>query len=427
MIDKLECDYGICKHEVFQDNKCIFHCDKEDNEKWGKPTKYVKKFWEELLIHIKKEEEDSTKDAILLTHYRFPCSPSNINQININKDLNIQSCIFLYKMTFLRVNFLKDVSFFKNKFLKKFGFNSCEIHQKLIFNWQNNDEEEKKEEDYSFKGLIFDGCEFIENANIEFFNADINQLVFLNNTNNAKKFLLTNVSIHEELYLKSMSLKEFDFNNVDLSKAMCNFQHLSFDGVVFSKIKWGKNLQTRFYIDDKKVKKADREIARQIKHTYDTQGDKINANKFHALEKALYKDELEEVNDASLQDKIIFNIENIVSQHGQNFLLPLFWIFFFGSMFTFFKSLDLENSFLLIIPIVFITIYNIDFDKLYYKICFYSLSAIMILYVLYFKLDCFFEMIDITKGSEPIDFIFKILFLFLSYQLVMVVRKDTRR
>jgi len=76
---------------------------------------------------------------------------------------------------------------------------------------------------------------------------------------------------------------------------------------------------------------------------------------------------------------------------------------------------------------VFIMIYNIDFDKLYYKICFYSLSAIMILYILYLKSDCFFEMIDITKGSEPIDFIFKILFLFLSYQFVMAVRKDTKR
>lgn len=410
MIDKLECDYGICKHEVFQDKKCIFHCDKEDNEKWGKPTKYVDEFWEALFIHIKKEEEDSTKEAILLTHYKFPYSLSDRPQININKRMEFYCCIFLY-----------DITFDANSFSGKLNFSYCQIQNIFLL------KQKTKDERFLFKDLEFSNCKFTENSDIVLKNLDINKLKISNNINNTQRFLLTNVTINKELHLQSMFLKAFYFHNFDLTNTKCYFQHLYFDDVVFNKINWGKNLQTRFYDEKNEVNKADREIARQIKYTYDTQGDKINANKFHALEKALYKAELQKDNDASQQEKIIFNIENIVSEHGQNFLLPLFWIFFFGSIFTLFKSLDLKNGFLLIIPMVFIMIYNIDFDKLYYKICFYSLSAIMILYILYLKSDCFFEMIDITKGSEPIDFIFKILFLFLSYQFVMAVRKDTKR
>lgn len=191
---------------------------------------------------------------------------------------------------------------------------------------------------------------------------------------------------------------------------------------------------------------CNRDIFRLLKLVNDKQGNYIEANKFYSAEMEAYKDEINnDKSSESKKDKFIFGINYLISDFSRDWVLPLIWYFVFGFLFSFIYYLDLTifkhqgfiSSFLLFLSIIF---FVLDFKK------FNSFRKTLKILLLTSGLNYF---MNVTKASfeklflfiNPLNtsglednkprliwwILFRIISVFIIYQFIISLRRQTRR
>ena len=162
-----------------------------------------------------------------------------------------------------------------------------------------------------------------------------------------------------------------------------------------------KNKDNEYIGNPKDIKVANRETARIIKNFYDTSNNIIEANRFYKLEMREREKEIKIYKQPF--SWLVFKFHWLSSNHSQNWLFPILWIFIISYLVTSVK-----------------TSYGI-------------LETILYNFFIYGVLDKMANVINpfsiMTKG-ETLTFnmlFLKVIIAYLMYQFIVSVRQNTRR
>ncbi len=261
--------------------------------------------------------------------------------------------------------FEKDFTAYKAKIdrikIKNVDFESLSEFNDVIF--QN--EFDLKE--ISYKGFtLFDNCIFNTKAKLEY-------VIF-------EKF----TSFRNSIFYKGLNL---DFTSAD--------KEINFFGI--------KGLE-----NNKSKEETSQETYRIIKYNFEKIGNKIEANKYHALELDQKRRELEKNKWNNKKDYLVFKLHSWSSEHSTNWSLALLWIFAVGFLTVFSLHLDIAK--------------DLFFQPNHFKI-----EYIGKMFSQFFKFIYIGNMDDILKNNSFIFLLNKMLLGYLYYQFLISVRKDTRK
>ena len=384
----------------------------------------------------------NTRVSFQNCQYLQPWIISKIQQLNDASCILFKNCKFQDDIIFNFDN-MNNIDFFI--------FNNCDFNKKLCFKniqfnqsiFKNTNENEK----ISLQQLSINNCQFSEKF-------ILNNLIAINlsiqNSEFAKKFELKNTYIKHVEFVNTNFHHTFDCYNSNYSTFFCSkciFDNFAgFESCEFSKgIKSqesnsipcfeyvtflsfvnfrnssfynGLNLDLinlsgdanflNIYVD---FTNTTHETYRIIKYSFDKVGDHVEANKFFTNEMKKYKAQLFNDPKADKQERIIFWLNEKMSNFGQSYLRPLIWMFVFSSFYGMilygykenwiasnFPTLSLYlNNFL--IPLNFIAKNVMPFKG--------------------------FE--ELKQGMEFISLIFTAIFASLTWQFIVAVKRHTRR
>ncbi|MCK4654751.1 MAG: pentapeptide repeat-containing protein [Candidatus Cloacimonetes bacterium] len=467
------CSVTGCNREVFEKGKCIFHCDKDDwfdeieiyGEKkrdWSRSREKVDHFWFEIRDKIMS---NNNTDEYLFEGFIFPefekdfdfAKIKNFNKIDkelvFDKKANFKDSIFLDVAYFSDITFQNEVNFCDSEFQDRAHFFNSKFQNKAFFGFSiyNNDVLFSKstfenkvsfehstfqnkfefvnsvfQNEVSFWGSIFQGkvsffdasdkkytkgilkfhsTKFEEKSSLDVRDCDVKSIIIVNLINYSNFLRLTNINVLDNFILVNINLTKFEFHNLNLIKCKTAIENVSFISssgfAVFNGVKWGDISKT---FD----KTTDRDTFRQLKYVNEKQGNIIEANKFYSAEMKAYKEELKDKkNKHRWQDRVIFWLNEKVSNFSQNWLKPLGWFFLIG----------------------FIAFVFSNFSKI---ISYLNDTSKITLTTLWNAINQFFKYLNPFNTSagewNPVIWlVFKALSIFIIYQFIISLRRQTRR
>lgn len=479
------CIIKNCQLDIYNDVRCILHSDKKDKD----VDKFWEQIQDDLYSKYKckqgQEEIDSfdiqynsvvfpkfQKDYLYdphdstlevsnfyFKHYKILedgcCSKDEESESYTNKlieecNIRFNNCTFLDKVNLERYNFKESIIFHNCIFEKK-------ICLKDIFNAY----------------VEFRDCDF-KNNELNLYDKNFNETFILVDCKNIKKINVTN-SVFEKgtSFLKSSFMDTVFFNTrfKDIAvfvestfEKSVDFKYTFFEKNVFFKnaiFEKKLNLENSIikeeanflHIKQKNGKElkleniSNRETARIIKNSFEKQNNIIEANKYYALEMEKKTEELK--NEKNTIEKFIFNIHGLSSNHSQDPLRAFFWIIILGiisATIDFFSMIHFGRyihgqpymivGLIVFVPLLFCII-NIIKDKnfvLSFLILFLMLSSYCLItkdfYTfcsLFTKTINPFSMMFSNDSINLIQLIFKAIFAYLYYQLIVSIRQNTRR
>ena len=371
------------------DKKCILHCQKDDwyevednnRKSWKKSKDKILFFWKILDKYLRRSKENCYLENII-----FPIFYIETNftyKHVIKKNITILNCRFLDGMKFQHTTFEGNLTLLSLNSKDEFVFDYCNFNKEVYceLNHKEITSFEAKNID-----LTFENCKFNENflmyeldfsdCSLSFENTMFNNLVDFHNTT---------------------------FGNVNFTNTRFN------DFAVFTDCIFHKPLNLRNtifkgeanFLDIKFTQLSNQETSRLIKHQFEKLNNKIEANKYHALEMEQHRrNNFESLKNSFLFDKEI-SFENILnstiscfhwlsSNHSSNWVYPLLWIF----------------------AISFITTWSLGFE---------------------ITINNSFKYINILSKIEDFNSSYiamtlnKVSLGYLYYQFLTAVRKDTRK
>ncbi|MDZ7820019.1 MAG: pentapeptide repeat-containing protein [Aliarcobacter sp.] len=184
---------------------------------------------------------------------------------------------------------------------------------------------------------------------------------------------------------------------------------------------------------------ANRETARVIKNFYDNSNNIIEANRFYKLEMEKREEELKKDIKSNLWEWLIFKFHEISSNHSQDWLLSLFWIFIISFGVEVFKKIEvIYYSLAIILPLIFILfIFEFKSNKTVFNVLLIGIG--LFFYILYgyvtkdYKLYCFSNNLNpfsIMTGVDKLnilELLYKVIIAYLLYQFIISIRQNTRR
>jgi len=483
-------------------NECILHSKKSKNSR-----EITDAFADALLSYIEKNKPYDHQGNLILVDIVFPNfrlgdEGDFTKKLNSGINIEFRNCTFYGKFLgfknfnccFFNCTFLNDISIsnmfnFNNTFL----FVECVFEERINFlgsrmdsNLFNNCTFKKgiDGDEIYFRGIIFNKIKFFEgelrfnsstiekrlimdNSDLKIEKLDLNETIFKNKVKlqflNISNAYLNNTNFESlaDFYgttFKNIEIKRLKFKDMAVFtettfKNNLDFKYVKFfDESIFREmeIKGNLNLRETSFRNkksflDAKINVKNRETARIIKDSFEQQNNIIEANRFYALEMKEREKELSWKND--FFEKLIFSFHGLSSNHSQNWLLPIFWIVFFGLLNSYFQPLNfytmnhvdvLYKEFfigLLVSLTTFVFLLSLIQHKIYYN---YVSSFFIILFAyLVFTNDIYFSDFAnsvnpfsiMTKGEE-LSFgilIYKIIIAYLIYQLIISIRQNTRR
>lgn len=160
--------------------------------------------------------------------------------------------------------------------------------------------------------------------------------------------------------------------------------------------------------NNESIENTSQETYRIIKYNFEKIGNKIESNKYHALELDKKRKELEKNRWNNKKDYLVFKLHSWSSEHSTNWSLALLWIFSVGFLTVFFLHLDIAK--------------DLFFHPNHFKI-----EYIGKIFNQLFKFIYIGNMDDILKNNSFILLLNKVLLGYLYYQFLISVRKDTRK
>lgn len=362
--------------------------------------------------------------------------------------------------------------------LNSLRFNDCII--KEVFSLANSS-------DVYYKNLVFRNCTFERefslylDSNLEMNNI---RLIYCNfksefiiKVKKIKLLQIENTTFTANVNLGSNIIEIFDLKSSNFTKN-CNFYNTSFvkyndfrfttfnQSVNFSKAKFN-NIDfgdTNFlsFVDFSEIKNIEneqiecekienRKTARILKSKLDESNNIIESNYFYSIEMKKREKELEEDirEGKNFFEWLVFKIHGLSSNHSQDWLLALFWIFIVGFIASYYDFNLIQNSedkyihynlssIFKTIGLIFIILFIDRLCKIkdkFININYFIISS----YLIYiyatedYLLSLFSQTINpfsVMKTNDPINGIqlfFKIIIAYLIYQLIISIRQNTRR
>jgi uncharacterized protein YjbI with pentapeptide repeats len=458
-----KCSQKNCDLEVFENKKCVFHCDKSE---WKRKSdfiiseydleaeiiyfwdeKKVNYFWFEFKKFIEIEIDLSKEDIYYrFSAFEFPELKKDIfDGYTFRTDLVFtNSCIFEGNIEFFNVIFKKEVYFDDCKIKGNINLGKSIFEGRFTFNNMKNIKEG------SFRFAKFEKkVEFKETdcKEIDFYNVTFKDLVDFYNSNfmgktNFERTTFKNISVLTKVIFKD----DIDFKYTTFEK-LAQFEETIFEKklnlentIIKDKINF---LKTKTLNNEnlKPENIANRETARIIKDSFEQQNNIIEANKFYALEMKEREKELSFLKEPF--EWLVFKIHGISSNHSQDWILALFWILNITfSLFITEKSIEIFSfNLIAFIPLISMIILGITvaiFDNHTIRTIFLFILSFMnfgIFKIISEKhsLDCVSDKINpfsIMTELSKLDFstmIYKITIAYLIYQLIISIRQNTRR
>lgn len=299
-----------------------------------------------------KIEKEFNKNIIIL-----------FENVNIEKgSINIIENMKIKQVEFIKCK-VKKIDFLLNKEIKNLiirsdcKINTFKLHQSSI-----------EEYIYIDSGCTFEKIDFgLSKFNGKtVFGLNVGELglkdtIFNKSIKFQGKSKIGKIDFENSLFEEVMVFKDIEFKEkVDFKNAMfekkvlfdntylndtINLENCIFkDEVNFINLKSKKNSNS--------IDVENRETARIIKYSFDKIGNIIEANKYYAFEIKKTKKELYATFNSSNKkqtflDLLVFIVHGIFSNHSQNYLLVIFWIFIVGSVTAFWinQSLHIDEIF----------------------------------------------------------------------------------
>ncbi|GAB6077046.1 hypothetical protein [Desulfurobacterium crinifex] len=393
---------------------------------------------------------------------------------------------FGVEVSFREVEFLKDVEFKSISFSKRVDFSEAKFHSSVTFERvtfvdgallvKTLLKEEAKFSDISFERGLF----VLSPVN------SISSLIFHDfKILEHSKFYISNLRFKEKensvvsLEIKNSILDGLKFVDCDFSHGEMEIENSSLTDVEFINIDWGEISEKRISRElfEKSPEKA-RDVYRQLKLALDNQKDYISANEFYSLEMKAYEKVLRR-RLLPLQKKLVFLIHKFASDFGQSWLKPLVLLilltvgemgvqldssFFCAEFLYFLKSYILIALFLSLLLMIFEEWKNFSAFKEQFSVfltwllyvCLWGISVIFALSgFIVFKesLPCFsfnpeswqlslkvflegfaqtLNIFNFFKSSQVpsekfLHTIYSIVVTFLTYQMIVAIRRQVRR
>lgn len=281
--------------------------------------------------------------------------------------------------------FINNLIIVNCKFIENF-----KLHNAIVSKFELEDVDFEKNADF-YKSTFLEGVletdvnENTLNGEIGFISINFMSLALFGDTEFHKKVIFRYVTFKGHNHFKSAKLHQgldLEYTNIQ--------QEINFYGIKI--------------LDEVSTSQ---ETYRIIKHNFEKLGNKIEANKYHALELGQRKKELEKNKWDNLSDYIVFKAHDISSKHSTSWVRALFWIVF----------------------VSFFTIFLVHFDIV--KDLLFNSYKFKIEYITKFWQE-FWKYVYIGNmgkfNEQPfIFFLNKVLLGYLYYQFLMAVRKDTRK
>lgn len=205
-----KCSHQFCTYEIYENDKCIFHCEKtnqngwitESDDKYSKINNKIEKFWQ---IFIKESSNLSTKSDIIIPFYHTNLvEAGELVDIRDIEELKFRNCTFVDDFNLIGKNKeqkLKNLIFVNIKSLKLFFIRDLylEFFSLLNISFQENP---------SFQNMV------IENG------AELMNLKSLNN--NKTSINLNNIESNN----KAFAIWKTNCKNIEFSIECCTFSYL---------------------------------------------------------------------------------------------------------------------------------------------------------------------------------------------------------
>jgi hypothetical protein len=292
-------------------------------------------------------------------------------------------------------------------------------------------------------------CEFQEKFILNNFNKVIERIsikksIFKSKFTIINNYFIKHVSIYDSNFINIFDIHSTKFNNFFVYKSIfedyIGFEQCTFGfGVRSEKSKTTKFMYTTFKsianfryttfnngldietvnfkevpnffntsIEDNIINKnTNRETFRIIKNSFDKVGNSIEANRFFALEMQKYKDELKDSDDK--HGLFIFNWSDRLSSFGQNYKKPIYWLFGLILVLACLTKGHDSNLMYKIHP--YFSEYFEPFSKF--------LNGIAKSFLPFKK--------SLIEGMEFISLLFYIIFMILIWQIIVAVKRHTKR
>lgn len=383
----MKCHIHDCPDTVYENDLCIFHCQKDDwfdivdgKKDWSKSQVKIDLFW--AMLQAKFDSDDYVYGGYIFPKAKADSLFSSDRSKEFNADVTLDKtvfhdhiifnmCNFKERVLFHRTIFLGDVTFssglfnwfdasniFLNGSLTLHGvtfekqawftlFLSNKIKIDIIgikilgdFEFSIFDNPVQQIFEHMSELVRFKDYKPIKNPPLEnfhftgevkdkvsckfsFADSKIDQVLISNH--NSGLFVCEQFSIQKILILDHfINFGKALFANVNIENVeKISIRSAVFGDTFFENVKWGHNPNF----------KCDRDIFRQLKNAYDKQANYIEANKFYALEMESYSKELNEKKSKNWKENAeycLFLVGKYISNHGQNWLLALGWIVLFS-------------------------------------------------------------------------------------------------
>jgi len=389
--------------------------------------------------------------------------PNNKREMPINENsINFENCTFS-KLTIKSTSEEVQKIDIINGTIDELTIIDCDIHGKFYINKQYD----KNENNINIIKLVIKDTVFHENFKLH--NANVTE-VTIEDTDFKKhadffkstfdKGTLEN-NISEKTKKDGIVFKAINFKGLALFgdtefKEKLIFKYVTFESFShFRKAKLKKGLDLDYsniqqemnFFDVQELNNQEaknntsQETFRIIKHNFEKIGNKIEANKYHALELERKQNTLESEKPRKWLEYIVFKIHSLSSEHSTNWFRVILWLLIIGSITT---LLNISVLFLLSLPIFYIIylltllVSSIETERI-------AVITIILVCMVIFKIDSLFtNLAIITLSNSSVVFIGElheklstwekvVLFFnkislgYLYYQFLLSVRKDTRK
>jgi len=307
----------------------------------------------------------------------------NTNQYNYNEDSIIQNIIFnscIFEKKFI-LNTYKIINFeiLNSTFKSKFEFKENTLDQFVIDN--SNFEKivdffESEFKQFKIHKSIFDDFVGFENCKFGTDKKKREEIAIFKYATFLDFVNFRNTTFESGLDIENINIKESP-----------NFLNMNID-----------------------FQNTNRETFRIIKYSFDTINNHIEANKYFVQEMQKYKEELKTKKLlGNIQEKIVFNINDIVSSFGQSYVKPIFWIIGSALLYNFILYAYEENC----------------LYKIYPPINYYIQSVVNYLNITIKNILPFTKFLK--QDLEFLSLIFYIIYSILIWQTIVSIKRYTKR
>lgn len=301
----------------------------------------------------------------------------------------------------------------------------------------------------NFLKLDFNYTHILEDCDVEFINVTINDLSFNYFKNKSDNVLFDSVTVSDNLTIKNVTFDKERFNHFNISIPNIEIERSAFNNNFFNSVKWGSISKKRY--------SASRDIFRQLKFHSEQQKNYIDADGFYSLEMKEQKKELlidnKKINtpldklNHFFSNTLVFYLHEKTSDFSQNWWLPILWLIFVGMIGVIYQNLTgltakpyVISYFIVAIVVVFLSsvfkyIQKENLPKTLFYMLLVAPTVLGYLKLSNDRLDDIAKLVNpvnifknnsVSTSDEFISLIFKIIVLFLVYQIITAIKKKVR-